>query len=79
METMEIVVPSDVRTALAESAKVRGLTPEAMAVELLRERLVPAQPAIVPQDDWERRLLGAAKDYGVSLPPEALTSEGIYE
>jgi hypothetical protein len=76
---MEIAVPPDVESALIDSARVRGLTPEATVIELLRERLLPAKPAIVPQDDWERRLLGAARDYGVSLPPEALTSDGIYE
>jgi hypothetical protein len=76
---MNIAVPPDVEAALAASAKVRGLTPEAIVIELLRERLLSVTPPLVPQDDWERRLLGAAKDYGVSLPPEALTSEGIYE
>jgi hypothetical protein len=76
---MNIAVPPDLEAALAASAKVRGLTPEAIVIELLRERLVPARPPIVPQDDWERRLLSMARDCGVSLPPESLTSEGIYD
>lgn len=37
------------------------------------------EPPIVPRDEWERRLLGVATDCGVSPPPEALTSDGIYE
>jgi predicted DNA-binding antitoxin AbrB/MazE fold protein len=31
------------------------------------------------QDEWERRLLGVAKDCGVSLSDLALSSEGLYE
>jgi hypothetical protein len=76
---MNLAVPLDIESALRASAQVRGLTLEATVIDLLRERLLPTGPPIVPQDDWERRLLGAAKDYGVSLPPEALTSDGIYE
>jgi predicted DNA-binding antitoxin AbrB/MazE fold protein len=38
------------------------------------------EPArIEPQDEWERRLLGVAKDCGVSLSDSAVSSEGLYE
>ena len=30
-------------------------------------------------DDWERRLLGVARDWGVSLPDSAVSSEGLYD
>lgn len=32
-----------------------------------------------PRDEWERRIMSAARDYGVSLPPEATTCEGMYD
>jgi hypothetical protein len=36
-------------------------------------------PVIEPQDEWERRLVGLAKDCEVSLPDSALSNEGLYE
>jgi predicted DNA-binding antitoxin AbrB/MazE fold protein len=35
--------------------------------------------ALEPRDEWERKLLEAATDCGVSLSNEALSSEGLYE
>jgi len=35
--------------------------------------------AIQPRDEWERGLLAAASDCGVSLSNEAVSSEGLYE
>jgi len=32
-----------------------------------------------PQDEWERRLLGIAKDCGVSLSDAAVSSDRLYE
>ena len=32
-----------------------------------------------PRDDWERGLLGAAKNCGVSLPNWAVSSDGLYD
>lgn len=37
------------------------------------------QEPIQPQDDWERRLLEAASDCGVSLADEALRREALYD
>jgi len=66
-------------TALNEQAQRRGVSPEAIAVEALRERFLGKVPPIVPQDEWERGLLEAARDWGVSLPDSALTSEELYD
>jgi hypothetical protein len=33
---------------------------------------------LVPRDEWERKLLAQARDYGISLSDEAVSSEGIY-
>jgi predicted DNA-binding antitoxin AbrB/MazE fold protein len=41
--------------------------------------VLPAQAPLEPQDEWERRLLGVAKDCGVTLPDSAVSSEGLYE
>lgn len=39
----------------------------------------PSGSAIKPLDDWERQLLGIARDCGVSLTDAAVGSEGLYE
>jgi hypothetical protein len=36
-------------------------------------------PSLEPQDEWERRLLAAAVDCGVSLPNSALSSDELYD
>ncbi len=72
---MVIDLSPELEGALRAEAERRGLTPEALARETLRMRF-PAP--IVPRDDWERRVLALGKDYGVSLPPSALTSEEMY-
>ncbi|MGC1275073.1 MAG: CopG family transcriptional regulator [Planctomycetaceae bacterium] len=74
---MTITLDAELEATLATAAKRRGVTPDALAQEILRERLHP-QP-IEPQDDWERRLLDAARDYGVSLSNEALSRESMYD
>lgn len=50
------------------------------AGEGVRPALPPGDvPPIEPRDDWERLLLSVARDCGVSLSNEALSSEGIYD
>ncbi len=76
---MVITLDPGLESALNESARRRGSTPEEVAIEILRGQLIAPVAVVVPHDEWERRLLGAATDCGVSLPPEALTSDGMYE
>jgi hypothetical protein len=76
---MVIHLGSELEAALIESARRQGVAPEALALEVLRERFLAPAPAVRPQDEWERRLLGAATDCGVSLPHSALSSDGLYE
>jgi len=77
--TMVITVGPELEAALNEQAHRQGVTAEGLALDVLRERfLTPARP-ISPQDEWERRLLGLAKDCGVSLSDEALSREAIYD
>ena len=76
---MEIALGPELETALTALARRRGVTPEDLALDALRERFLVAAPRVVPQDEWERRVLGAASDCGVSLPHAALSSEEIYD
>jgi hypothetical protein len=66
-------------SALSEESRKRGIAPEVLALDTLRDRFLPKAAAIQPQDEWERRLFGAALDCGVSVPNWALSSDGLYE
>jgi len=48
-----------------------------LALDALRERFLASVQPIRPQDEWERRLLGLAKDCGVSLSDDALGRESV--
>ena len=76
---MVIRLPSQLEAALSEQARRRGVAPEVLAMEVLRERFLPTAPPIEPQDEWERSLLEAASDCGVSPSNEALSREALYE
>jgi hypothetical protein len=76
---MVITLGPELEAALKEQARRQGVAPEIVAVEALRERFLAPAAAIQPQDEWERRLLGAATDCGVSLPHAAVRSEGLSE
>jgi hypothetical protein len=75
-----VVVTLDpkLEAALKEQASRQGLAPEEFALKVLRDRLITAAP-LEPRDEWERGLLAAARDCGVSLPNSALSSEGLYD
>lgn len=75
---MVITLDADLEAALKELARRQSVSPEVLAVSALRERfLSPA--ALQPRDEWERGLLEAGRDCGVSLPDSALSSEGLYD
>lgn len=76
---MVITLDPKLEATLNELARRKGVPPEVLALETLRERLLASAPANEPRDDWERRLRQLATDCGVSLPDAALSSEGIYE
>jgi hypothetical protein len=76
---MVITLGPDLESALNDLARKKGVAPEVLALEALRERfLAPALPT-QPRDEWERRLRSAATDCGVSLSNEAISSEGLYD
>jgi hypothetical protein len=75
---MVITLPGDLESAISSRAKERGIAPEVLALGVLRREFVPI-PRPVPQDEWERTLFAAAIDCGVSVPHEALSSDGLYD
>ena len=77
-EAMVITLGPELAAALNEVARRQGVAPDVLAVNALRERFLAAA-ALQPRDEWERGLLEAARDCGVSLPDSALSSEGLYD
>jgi hypothetical protein len=75
---MVITVGPELENALQEHARRQGISPEILALNVLRERFLVAAP-LQPRDEWERGLLEAARDWRVSLPDSALSSEGLYD
>jgi hypothetical protein len=76
---MVITLGPDLEAALKDLAHRQGMAPEVLALNALRERFLGAASALEPRDEWERGLLAAARDCGVSLSNEAVSSEGLYE
>jgi predicted DNA-binding antitoxin AbrB/MazE fold protein len=58
-----------VSLSLADKTRVK-VTVESESVEAVR---------LEARDEWEQRLVGLAKDCGVSLTDAAVSSEGLYE
>ena len=76
---MEITLTAELEGALHAAAQARGVTPEVLAVDALRDRFLRNGLSFQPQDEWERGLLEAGRECGVSLPNSALSSEGLYD
>jgi hypothetical protein len=76
---MVITLTPQLEAVLSEQARRRGMAPEALALDALLEHFLPAPDPMAPRDEWERRLLGMAKDCGVSLSNEQLSREEMYE
>ena len=75
---MVVTLDPRLEAAVQEQAHRQGVAPEALALRVLRERFLPAV-ALEPRDEWERGLLAAARQCGVSLPDSALSSEELYD
>ena len=75
---MVITLDAELEAALSQLANRQGVTAEVLAVNALRERFLAAAP-LQPRDEWERGLLAAARECGVSLSDAALSSEGLYD
>jgi hypothetical protein len=76
---MVITLGPELEAALKAAASHRGVSPEVLALNVLREHFLDTASLLQPRDEWERGLLEAARDWGVSLPDSALSSEGLYD
>jgi hypothetical protein len=76
---MTITLSPDLEAAVNDMARRHGVSPEELAIRVLREHIHTGTSPVQPQDEWERRLLSAATDCGVSLPDKALTREAMYD
>ncbi len=76
---MVITLGTDLESALNDLARQQGVAPEVLALNALRERFLGPAVRVQPRDEWERRLLGAATDCGVSLSDAALSREEMYD
>jgi hypothetical protein len=76
---MVISLDPELEVALNEAASHRGVAPEVLALHALRERFLGTASLLHPRDEWEKGLLEAARNCGVSLPDSALGSEGLYD
>lgn len=76
---MVITLGPELETALSDLAAKRGVPPESLALDVLRDRFLADSSQLQPCDDWERGLLEAAQDCGVSLSDSTLSSDGLYD
>ena len=76
---MVITPDPELEAALTAAAQKQGVAPDALALQALRQKFLPRPLPFEPQDEWERTLLSAASDCGVSLSHEAVSSEGLYD
>jgi hypothetical protein len=73
---MSITLDPELEARLKQLAEKAGTSPEALALNALRQRFLQLPE---PRDEWERRLRSLATDCGVSLPNEAFLAENLYE
>jgi len=73
-----VTLDPDLEAVLSEQARRQGVAPEALALNVLRERFLATAP-LQPRDEWERGLLAAARQCGVSLSNSALSSDELYD
>lgn len=76
---MVINLTPELQAVLEEQARRRGVGPEALVLDAIRERFLHLERLVEPHDEWERRLFESAIDCGVSVPDSALSSDGLYE
>lgn len=76
---MVITLDPELEKALKDVARQRGVSPEVLALEAIRDRFLGPTRLHEGDDEWVRRLRQVATDCGVALSDAAVSSEGIYE
>lgn len=79
---MVITLPQQLEAVLVARAKQRGVTPEALAAEVLQQQL--EQPSQAEHEEWMQRVRALAVDTGYKVTDSAardraLSSEGLYD
>ena len=74
-----ITLERELEAALNQAALRRGVAPELLALDTLRQRFLHSVAPAVPHDEWELRLLGMARECGISLPDTALSRQALYD
>jgi hypothetical protein len=76
---MVMTLTPELKAALKERASQEGIAPEVLALKILQERLIASVKAVELRDEWEPLIVQVGTNCGVSLPHDALSSEGLYE
>ena len=76
---MIIRLEPELEAAVNEAAVRRGVAPEMLVLDALRQRFLHRALPAVTHYEWERRLVGLARECGVSLPDAALSRQALYE
>ena len=76
---MVVTLSPELADALSKVAQQRGVAPEVLALDALRERFLDPVSVLQPRDEWERGLLAFARHCGVSPPDSAFTSDELYD
>jgi hypothetical protein len=74
---MVITLTPELESDLSELARCRGIATEVLVLGALRDWLSSVSNAVKPKDEWEKRILQAATNCGISLPDEAVSSERL--
>lgn len=75
---MVIHLGTELESAWSQLAREQGVDVETLAVNALRAQFLKQNVSLQPRDEWERQLLDAATDCGVSLSNQALSRESLY-
>jgi hypothetical protein len=74
-----ITLEPELEAALNQAALRRGVAPELLVLDALRQRFLHSAALAVAHDERELRLLGMARECGVSLLDTALSRQSLYE
>jgi hypothetical protein len=78
-KAMVIALGPELEAALNEAARREGTAPDALALDVLRERFLGTAAILEPRDEWERGLLEAARPWEISFADAALSREELYD
>ena len=77
---VSITLTPELEQAVVDRAKVEGTSPQDFVLRVLKKSLLPTSVAThLSTIDWERALVAASVDCGVSLTDEAVSSESLYD